>query len=52
MKMIVDKTTIIQNQEFEYWVYGWAKLDTLFNQKADGNRLDTGKNWTTFNTTD
>ena len=32
--------------------YGWAKSDTLFNQRLDGNQFDTGNNWTTFNTTD
>ena len=32
--------------------YVCAKLDTLFNQRLDGNQFDTGINWTTFNTTD
>ena len=31
---------------------GWAKQDTLFNQKPDENGLEMGKNWTTFNATD
>ena len=29
-----------------------AKLDTLFNQKPDGDKFDTGNKWTTFNATD
>ena len=31
------------------WV---GKIGTLFNQRLDGNQLDTGNNWTTFNTSD
>ena len=31
---------------------GLAKSDTFFNPRLDGNQLDTGNNWTTFNTTD
>ena len=31
---------------------GWVKSDTLFNQRLDRNQLDTGNNWTTFNTSD
>ena len=33
-------------------VPNWAKSDTIFNQRLDGNQLYTGNNWTTFNTTD
>ena len=32
--------------------YAWAKSDTLFNQRQNGNQLGTGNNCTTFNTTD
>ena len=33
----------------ELWV---GEIGSTFNQKPDGNGLDTGKNWTTFKTTD
>ena len=32
--------------------YGWAKSDTLLNQRPDGKKFDTGYSWTTFNTTE
>ena len=32
--------------------YRRVKLDTLFNQKPDGDKFDTENKWTTFNATD
>ena len=32
--------------------YGWAKTDTLFNQRLDGKQLGKINNWATSNTID
>ena len=32
--------------------YGWAKTDTLFNQRLDGKQLGKVNNWATSNTID
>lgn len=31
--------------------YGWARLNTLYNQRPGKNKFDTVNNWTTFNIT-